>query len=143
MSTLSTVNRLVITRHCAASREQLFRVWTEPAQLQRWFFAAQPGTTAHADVDVRTGGHYHVSLYGSNGAVIYTVRGMYQEVTPPARLVFSWRWEVPPLDEADTLVTVEFRALGERTEVVVTHECLPDQNPCWDARLDRLEQLWA
>jgi hypothetical protein len=51
--------------------------------------------------------------------------------------------EVPPLDEAATIVTVEVRALGERTEVVVTHDCLSDQNPCWDARLDRLEQLWA
>lgn len=75
--------------------------------------------------------------------MIYMVRGIYQEVTPPVRLVFSWRWEVPPLDEADTLVTVEFRDLGESTEVVVTHECLPDQNPCWDVRLDCLEQLWA
>lgn len=141
MSISSTVNRLVITRRVAATREWVFRAWTDPEHWQRWFFTADPETTSQAEVDLRVGGHYHMSLYAPHGEVTYAVRGMYYEIAPPAKLVFSWRWEVPPVDTEDTLVTVEFHELGDTTEVVVIHERSPDQTACWAARLDRLMQL--
>ncbi len=145
MSTPSTMNRAVMTRRYAAPRDRVFRVWTEPEHLKRWFFVTEAGATAQAEVDLRLGGRYRVSLYGGDGGLIYTVAGCYEAVEPPTKLVFSWRWEVPPYDEADTRVTVTFQEIeaGQRTEVVITHELLTDdQNPCWDNRLDRLGQLF-
>ncbi len=145
MSTPSTISRVVKTRRYAAPRELVFRAWIEPEHLKHWFFVGEADTTAHADVDLRVGGLYRVSLHASDGELIYTIGGCYREIEPPDKLVFSWRWEIPHLDEADTLVTVEFRDLeegrGQSTEVVVTHELLPGQNPCWDNRLDRLRQM--
>jgi hypothetical protein len=48
-------NELVLTRLIDAPREKLFRCWTEPALLKRWF-APAPVTTPIAEVDLRVGG---------------------------------------------------------------------------------------
>ncbi len=148
MNIPSTINRVVMTRRYAAPRDRVFRVWTEPEHLKRWFFAAETETIADAEVDLRVGGLYRVSLYAAAGELIYTIGGRYQAVEPPAKLAFSWRWEIPHLDEAETLVTVTFHEIkagqhpSQGTEVVIKHDLLPDQNPCWDNRLDRLGQLF-
>ena len=137
--TLSTpLRRLSMTRRYPVSSDLMFRVWTEPEHLQRWFFELQPGASAHADVDLRVNGAYRVSLHGPGGEIIYAVAGRYQAIEAPAKLVMSWRWEAPPMDNVDTVVTVTFTDLGHETEVAVIHEVLPDQNPCWDNRLNRL-----
>ena len=137
--TLSTpLRRLSMTRRYPVSSDLMFRVWTEPEHLQRWFFELKPGASAHADVDLRVNGAYRVSLHGPDGEVIYAVAGRYRAIEAPAKLVMSWRWEAPPMDNVDTVVTVAFTDLGHETEVAVIHEVLPDQNPCWDNRLNRL-----
>ena len=142
MSISSTMNRLVMTRRVAATRESVFRAWTDPEQLQQWFFARATETTSQAEIDLRVGGRYHMRLYAPHGEVTYVVGGMYHEIDPPAKLVFSWRWEVPPVDTEDTLVTVELHDVDNAiTEVVVIHERAPDQTACWASRLDRLTQL--
>jgi uncharacterized protein YndB with AHSA1/START domain len=63
----------------------------------------------------------------SNGEV-YWGQGTYREVKPPEKLVFTWAWTKdkpggPSLhpDDAETLVTLEFFARGNATEVVLTH----------------------
>ena len=73
--------------------------------------------------------------------------GEYTEVTPPERLVFTWAWEDDhAADSPDTLVTVEFRDLGDMTEVALTHERFGsaesrDQHRHgWSSSLDCLEQ---
>jgi uncharacterized protein YndB with AHSA1/START domain len=142
MSLSSTMNRLVMTRRVAATRESVFRAWTDPEQLQRWFFVRDPETTSHAEIDLRVGGRYQMRLCAPHGEVTYAVGGMYHEIDPPAKLVFSWRWEVPPVDTEDTLVTVELHDVDDAlTEVVVIHERSPDQTACWAGRLDRLTHL--
>jgi uncharacterized protein YndB with AHSA1/START domain len=49
--------------------------------------------------------------------------GVYQVVDPPSKLVFTWTREE---DEVPTLVTVEFLALGDESELVLTHERFQD-----------------
>ncbi len=65
-------------------------------------------------MDARPGGAYRIVMHGPTG-VTYTVQGIYRELAPPERLVFSWAWE----DEAsrprhETVVTIGFRAVGTR-----------------------------
>jgi uncharacterized protein YndB with AHSA1/START domain len=48
----------------------------------------------------------------------------FREIDPPRRLVYGWRWLQGSGD--DSLVTVEFADLGDRTRVVVEHSGLPD-----------------
>ncbi|MCG8648262.1 MAG: SRPBCC domain-containing protein [Pirellulales bacterium] len=53
--------------------------------------------------------------------------GEFVEVSPPAKLVYTWSWETPGMEVGESLVTVEFIAQGEMTELVLVHERLPDQ----------------
>ncbi len=54
---------------------------------------------------------------------VWSVWGTYKEVTPSKKLAFTWNTE----DVQDTLVTVEFKDLGEKTEVHLFHDLLPNQ----------------
>jgi len=65
-------------------------------------------------------------------------------VEPPDKLVYTWTFQLPKPEE--TLVTVEFRSLGDETEVLVTHEhSSKDMGPSaiagWNASLDGLASL--
>jgi uncharacterized protein YndB with AHSA1/START domain len=142
------VNRLEITRVIDAPRAQVFRAWTDPDELRRWW---GPGefTCPEAHVDLRPGGRYRLVMQPTAGEPM-VVGGTYREVEPPVRLVYTWRWESgPPAGESESLVTVEFRDLGERTEVFLTHsEFPPEHGPApyqlgWEGGLDKIEQLLA
>ena len=144
---LSTT-RNVIKRRLAAPRERVFRAWTEADHLQRWFF---PGSAAdappHVQVDLRVGGRYCITRYAPDGTITAMVGGVYHEVEPPVKLVFSWAWEAPHPDTAETLVTVEFHDVDGATEIVVTHEHCPgltgqeEHTIGWICCLERLLQL--
>ncbi|MFN7923276.1 MAG: SRPBCC domain-containing protein [Bryobacteraceae bacterium] len=123
MTTTESGCSLQIKRTFAASPERVFRAWTDPAAMRIWF---APGdyTVPEAEAELGPGGRYRVQMRAPNGN-LHEVTGTYKEVDPPRRLVFSWAWVSNPAVEM--LVTVEFRASGEETEVTLTHERLPDE----------------
>jgi uncharacterized protein YndB with AHSA1/START domain len=138
-----------ITRVIEAPRDDVFQAWTDPAELRRWW---GPGefTCPEADVDLRPGGSYRLVMQPSAGDA-FVLGGTYREVQPPERLVYTWRWETgPAADGSESLVTVEFRALGdERTELVLTHSDFPASHGAspyqmgWEGGLEKLEALLA
>src|SRR5262249_55622945 len=83
---------LTITRTFNAKPEAVFKPWTDPQALMRWFAPSDDFTTPVAEVDPRVGGRYRIQMKDPAGQ-FHTVRGTYREVTPPARLVFTWTWE--------------------------------------------------
>lgn len=114
-----------VKRTFAAPREKVFEAWTNPAMMARWFARApKHPPTKVIEADVRPGGKYRIEVTGDK---LYRGFGIYREVRPPERLVFTWNWEHH--DFVDSVVTVEFRVLGESsfTEVTLTHELLPTQ----------------
>jgi uncharacterized protein YndB with AHSA1/START domain len=70
-----------------APRTAIWRCWTEPALLTRWFTPA-PWTTAAAELDVRPGGSSIVMMRGPNGEEVRN-EGVYLDVVPNERLVFT------------------------------------------------------
>jgi uncharacterized protein YndB with AHSA1/START domain len=131
-----------------APRNDVFRAWTEPEQIRRWW---GPGefTCPEADVDLRPGGTYRLAMQPTAGDA-FIVGGTDREVEPPARLVYTWRWETgPAADGSESLVTVEFREQGARTELVLTHTDFPESHgPApyqmgWDGGLDKFEALFT
>lgn len=104
---------LVLTRVIDASPDKLYRAWTEPELLKRWF-APLPYTTASAAMDVRPGGSSRVVMTGPDGQEI-PCPGVYLEVVPNRRLVstdaFTSAW-VPSAKPFMTLV-LTFDDLGD------------------------------
>ncbi|NUZ06078.1 SRPBCC family protein [Piscinibacter koreensis] len=85
---MNTTDRdLVITRDIAASPDKLFRCWTEPELMKRWF-TPRPWTTTHAEVDLRVGGSNLVVMRGPDGTE-FPNRGVYLEIVPNRRLVVT------------------------------------------------------
>lgn len=78
---------LVLTRLIDASREKVFRAWTEPELLKQWF-APKPWTTSHAELEVRPGGTNLVVMRSPDGQE-FPNRGVYLEIVPNERIVFT------------------------------------------------------
>ena len=122
--------KLQLTHVFAASRELVFQAWTDPKQFHQWFGAAACDGAALQSVkmDARVGGKYRLQVRKDDGE-FYTTVGTYREVKAPERLVFTWQFEKDGSGDAfgeveppEMLVTVEFKARGRQTELVLTHE---------------------
>ena len=138
---------LRLERTFAAPPEAVFDAWTDPEVLRRWWAAGPGWGTPLAEVDLRPGGRYRLSMREGDGGALHTVGGEYVEVRRPERLVYTWAWEGEPGDGgegAGSLVTVRFLAEGAGTRVTIVHEGLPGERNRemhargWDACLDNL-----
>jgi uncharacterized protein YndB with AHSA1/START domain len=113
---------LRVERHFRASPARVFRAWTSVEELNAW--SDPEPALAESEIDLRVGGRYAIAMARPNG-VVHRVSGIYREVDPPRRLVYSWRWETIP-NFPDTVVTVEFNPRDDGgTDLVLVHEGLP------------------
>jgi len=135
---------LVVKRTFAAPREKVFDAWVNPQRMAHWFARCQGAPPVEVQADARPGGKYRLVVIDDKGKT-YHGHGVYREVRRPEKLVFTWNWEHDNYN--DSLVTVDFRALGESnfTEVTLTHEALPDRaredhRKGWEECYDMLEQ---
>src|SRR5262245_47133548 len=118
----TVTDRLKVTRTIRASRQRVFRAWTEPELMMRWFVEGDANMTT-CEIDLREGGRYR--LEGHVGDNRWSIWGSYLEVRPPERLVYTWTWKHDKgigTADGDTTVTVEFHERGNETELVLTHE---------------------
>jgi uncharacterized protein YndB with AHSA1/START domain len=146
-TTQESVN-LSLSRTFPAPRERVFAAWTDPEQVVKWF-GPETCRVRDAMIDLRVGGTYRFQV-SSPQCGETAVYGQYREVTPPGRLVYTWKWESDP-DYADreTLVTVEFIDRGGSTELRLTHENLPNTESGrnhehgWNGCFDKLANLLA
>jgi uncharacterized protein YndB with AHSA1/START domain len=112
--------RLEIRRILKAPVASVYAAWTDPQQVSQWMAPGDDFGPTEATADVRVGGSYRIVMRGPDGE-LHRVGGVYQEVVPNRRLVYSWAWESTP--ERVSRVTVEFRpSSGESTELVLTHD---------------------
>ena len=140
-----TDRKLEITRLFPAPRERLFRVWTHAEHMKQWS-CPEGATVVDCASTPEPGGAYHITMDVGDG-VLMTARGVYREVQPPSRLVYTWDWDEEDYAVGDTLVTVEFRDMGDATEVVLTHDFFPaieardGHAEGWGSCLDKMEKL--
>lgn len=78
---------LTLDRVLDAPRAAIWRCWTEPALLKRWF-CPPPVTVVRAEIDLRVGGGSVVVMRGPDGEEM-PASGVYLEVVPEERLVFT------------------------------------------------------
>jgi uncharacterized protein YndB with AHSA1/START domain len=123
---------VVVTAVVPASKDRVYRAFTDPVELARWWWPERFATTY--EIDARPGGAFRVATSALPEDQSMGVHGTYLELSP-TRLALSWQWE--GVDEI-TKVAIELEALDEvRTQVVVTHSA----SPSTDAR-DAHGQGW-
>ena len=133
---------LRIQRTFAAPREKVFKAWTDPRALIEWW-GPEGYATPSAEVDLRPGGKYRLGMKKLPDGDVFFLSGIFQEVRPPEKLVYTWRWE-NQAEFPDTRVTVEFLERAGSTEIVLVHELLPNEKARdehgkgWNGCLDRL-----
>lgn len=144
---------LVLTRVIDAPRDKVFRAWTDPELLRRWF-APKPYTTPSAELDVRPGGSSVVVMRSPEGQDMPN-RGVYLEVAENERLVFTdaytKAWE--PAAKPFMTVTLTFEDIGGKTKYTarVLHWTVEDReahekmgfHQGWGICTDQLEALVA
>ena len=110
---------LTITRLLDAPRELAFRVWTDPDHLAKWWGPDGFSTTS-CTVNLTEGGRWRTCM--SDGETELWASGVYHEIIPPERLVFSFAWEEEGARGHDTLVTVVLADRDGKTEMTFHQE---------------------
>ena len=112
-------DRILITREFDAPKHLVYRVWTTPELVRRWW-AGHRGTTTEVELDLRPGGRWRYVLKTNDGAEV-GFHGEYREIVPDERIVYTEVFEMPgvDLDSVDgPLNTVTFTALdGDRSRL--------------------------
>jgi len=97
----------------------VYTAWTDPAQVKYWMAPSDDFDETEVAIDMRVGGRYRFVMHGRNGET-HRVGGVYREIVPNRKLVYTWAWESTP--DRESLVTVEFLPAGKGTELVLTHQ---------------------
>jgi len=107
---------ITITRLFEAPRELVFKAWTEPARVAQWVGVHEASIPrATVAMDVRPGGAWKALMIAGPDKTEIHWKGVYLEVTPPEKLVFTLSDQ--PGDEAD-VVTVVLTDVGGKTQMV-------------------------
>jgi uncharacterized protein YndB with AHSA1/START domain len=137
--------RVHVERVVPAARPRVFAAHVAPDQLAQWW--GPDGFTIPAlELDLRVGGQYRIAMEPPQGEVFF-LSGEFREVDPPARLVYTFRWEPPDPDDQETIVTFSLDDRGEATNVIVdqgvfateARRALHEQG--WRETLDHLERV--
>jgi uncharacterized protein YndB with AHSA1/START domain len=128
---------LTLRRTFAAPRARVFEAWTDPYAMKQWWGpkSYEPRT---AEVSLKAGGRYRVGMRKRRVGQIFFCSGTYREISPPKRLVCTFRWELPDTNTGDTLITLEFIDRGDRTDMILTQEGFVSP-----ASRDQHEQGWV
>lgn len=137
---------LEVRRTIRAPRQRVFDAWTKTEELKAWH-APGPLTVSLAEIDLRPGGKYRIHMREPDGKE-HRASGVYLEVDPPKKVVYSWGWDGDhPVK--DSTVTIEFFERGDSTEVVLTHEGIThdgqriDHEKGWLSIMDKLEARYS
>ena len=108
---------LVIERVFDAARELVFRMWTEPKHMTKWW-GPRDYPAGEINADVRPGGKYRHCLISSAGDMSLWLYGTFQEIVPPERLVFTFAWEEEGERGLETVVTIVLKDEGNKTRML-------------------------
>lgn len=112
-----------------APRDLVWRAWTRPEVVVLWLGPVE-WPAVKVEQDLRVGGLWRAGLKSAEGDEVLWQGGMYREVDPPRRLVFTFRWDESHEDgpPADTLVTVQFDETNDgKTRMRFTHQGLKSE----------------
>jgi uncharacterized protein YndB with AHSA1/START domain len=114
---LRTEREIVFTCRFQRSARLLFEAWTKPEHLRQWW-GCEGSTITHCAVDLHVGGFWSLVMRMPDGSD-HPFHGVYREILPPHRLVYTECYEMPQYGSPEWLTTVTFDEL--QAETIVTH----------------------
>lgn len=128
-----SIESLRIERWIPAPPERVFKAWTDPVQLVKWW-GPKGVRCLSAEIDLQVGGQYRIENELPDGNVLW-ISGVYEAIERPERLRYTWIVETArPVAE---LVTVHFTKHDRGTNIAIAHERIPTK-----ALRDQHEQGW-
>ena len=143
-----------VKRTYAADPEKVFAAWSDPVALEKWF-----GPTSHTckveQFDFKENGSWLIRMIpikedldcGGDPTKDSVCAGKFIKIVRPSLIVMSFTWIENGGDIGDTTVTIEIKPHNTGSEVILTHENLPNQESCtshesgWTGTLECLEQF--
>jgi uncharacterized protein YndB with AHSA1/START domain len=125
--TLPSDTEILITREFAAPKHLVFKAYTTPELVKRWW-SGERGEVTLAEIDLRVGGRWRYVMMANEGFEV-AFHGEYREIVPNERLVSTEVFEGLPgeqyPDGADsgTLNTATFTEIDGRTRLEILVEC--------------------
>jgi uncharacterized protein YndB with AHSA1/START domain len=124
--TLPTDTQILITREFAAPKHLVYKAWTTPELIKRWW-SANRGEVTVADVDLRVGGGWRFVMVTERGFEV-GFHGEYREIVENERIVCTEVYEGMPGDGA--VETMTFTEVDGRTTftILVQHASREDRD---------------
>jgi uncharacterized protein YndB with AHSA1/START domain len=119
--TLPTDEQILITREFDAPKHLVYRAWTTPELVKRWWNAKR-GEVTIAEIDLRVGGRWRYVMVTTEGGFEVGFHGEYREIVPNERIVSTEVFEGMPQGdgpEQGTLNTATFTEADGRTTLTV------------------------
>jgi uncharacterized protein YndB with AHSA1/START domain len=113
--TLPTDEQILITREFDAPRELVYKAWTTPELVKRWW-SANRGEVTVADIDLRVGGTWQYVMVADGGFEV-AFHGEFREIVPNERIVSTEVYEGMP--GAEAVDTVIFDEVEGRTTLTI------------------------
>jgi uncharacterized protein YndB with AHSA1/START domain len=137
-----------LERVVSATPDDAFKHWVDAEARRRWY-APEDGWIVEAETDLRVGGAWRV-MFGPTRDEMYLEHGVFEEIDPPLRVVYSSLYEFPDgRAPFATRVIVTFEARAEGTLLTVLDTGYPseeqrDRNESgWPGFLDAFERTLA
>lgn len=110
-----------LARRYAAAPEKVWRAWTDPEAVKRWWGPGPQDPVSLAELDVRVGGRFRIVFGGPQGRD-HECAGEYLEVVRPRKLVFSWCWPNSTPDRVSQVTLLFHPAPDGGTALEFRHE---------------------
>jgi len=112
----SSAREVVMTRVVEARRRHVFEAWTNPEHLPHWLLGPDGWTMPVCEIDLRPGGAWRCVWRDRAGAGM-EMHGVYREITPPGRVVYT---ESPVDDSREALSTLVLSEQDGKTSIMCT-----------------------
>lgn len=110
-----------VRRVLNAPIEKVFAAFSDAKLVAQWLRPAPDVKLTVLALDFKPGGAYRFAYDTPDGQRM-CVGGVYRQIEPPSRIVFSWLIDAPdPHAGIDSDVTVQLSARGDRTELYIHH----------------------
>jgi uncharacterized protein YndB with AHSA1/START domain len=134
---LPSDTEILITRWFRASMEVIYRAWTTPDLVRRWWGGGRG--TVSVEMDFRVGGRWRYVLVASDGSQ-FAFTGVYREIVPGQRIVYTEIFEDEPDAEAQTTVTFVAADGGTRLAILVGYRSREERDAHRNYMTDGLEE---